>query len=58
MMNSRLLIALVVVGVVLALTGCANMKTQWVINLSYQSDNVIEDLKKARHEQVPDQVRP
>lgn len=56
MKTEKLVAALIVIGILMALAGCANLKFQWAA--SYQTDNLIEDLKKARHEPLPDTVRP
>jgi len=37
---------MVLIGVVLAMTGCANLKFQW--SASYATDNLVEDLRQAQ----------
>lgn len=46
MKTERLVAFLMIIGIVMFLSGCAGVRVQWA--LSYQSDNVAEDLRDAR----------
>lgn len=46
MKTERVIAVLLLIGIVLFLSGCANLKFQWAA--SYQTENLIEDLRNAR----------
>lgn len=48
MKTEKLVAVLLLIGIALFLSGCSNLKVQWVANLTYQSDSVLEDIKRAR----------
>lgn len=51
MKTSTLVAVLLMIGVAMALSGCANLKFAW--SASYQTDNLAADLQQMREEPKP-----